>query len=198
MKKRKLETAYPLTWPDHVPRHKAHQRGRSAFKTTVAKALDNVNNSLRLLGENSGKPVKNVVISSDYALGDTNPDDPGVAVYFTWDDVRTCIPVDRYDKLCDNLQAIHHVIDADRTKLRHSGIHLIRAAFRGYAALPPPEEGNARPWHIVLKIPEDAPAALVEKQYKKMRSDYHPDRPNGDAAMFDEITKAYQEYKAAS
>ena len=52
--------------------------------------------SLRLFGKDSGKNITGVVISSNYTLGVERPADPSVAVYFTWDGLQVCIPVDRY------------------------------------------------------------------------------------------------------
>lgn len=183
-------TAYPLTWPDHWVRTK--HPSDSKFKTTLAGALKNVQKSIEMFAKDSGKKVSNVLISSNVTLGTQNPKDPGVAIYFEWDDISTCIAVDRYKKVEANLQAIHHCIEAERTKLRHGGLNLVRAAFRGYAALPPPGATNDRSWWDVLECKSGAPLATVEKQYKRLRADHHPDR-GGDPKRFDEIQKAIKE-----
>lgn len=103
-------TAFPLAWPPGFPRSTRRDPGK--FKTTLEAALKNVESSLRLFGTDSGKPVTGIIISSNYTLGTRSPADPGVAVYFTWDGMQVCIPVDRYASLAANLQAIHHIVEA--------------------------------------------------------------------------------------
>ena len=49
-----------------------------------------------------------------------------------------CIPVDRYNSVEANLQAIHHIIEARRVELRHGTLALVRASFTGFKALPAP------------------------------------------------------------
>ena len=47
--------AYPLTWPDGLPR--TERKAASQFKTGLAGALKNVRGSLEHFGKDSGKPV---------------------------------------------------------------------------------------------------------------------------------------------
>src|SRR4051812_27777804 len=105
-----MVNAFPLTWPPAFPRSKSRIEGQ--FKTSLAGALQNVESSLALFGKDSGKKIDNMVISSNVTLGQQRPADPGVAIWFTWDGLQVCIPVDRYAKVEANLQAIHHVIEA--------------------------------------------------------------------------------------
>lgn len=176
-------TAYPLAWPDGWPRTSADKRVTSRFKATLAGAINNVETSLSLFSRESGRKLSSVIISSNYSLMDRNPRDSGVAVYFTWDDISTCIAVDRYPKLEDNLQAIHHVIEAERTKLRHGGLNIVRAAFRGYAALPPPSA--RRPWREVLHFRGDVGVTIevAEQRYHDLAKKAHPDCGGSDEAM---------------
>lgn len=170
--------AYPLAWPANFPR--AAKRERGAFKTTLARALENVESSLRLFGKDSGKPVSGVVMSSNVTLGAHNPADPGVAVYFGWEQMQVCIPVDRYDTVAGNLQAIHHIIEARRVELRHGTLALVRATFQGFAALPPP-----RNWAAVLEIGAGAAISreVIEKAYLRLARQRHPDAGGSTAAM---------------
>lgn len=124
--------AFPLCWPDHIPR--SSRRETSRFKTTLAGALTNVQDSLRKFGDDSRKPVSNIVLSSNCTLGATRPADPGVAAWFVWDGESVCIPVDRYETPEANLQAIHHVIEARRGELRHGTLHLVKATMKGFGA----------------------------------------------------------------
>jgi hypothetical protein len=183
--------AYPLLWPVNWPRTTRQQK--SQFKTSLNGSLANVKKSLQLLATDSGKKVEGLTISSNVTLGEQTPTDAGVAVYFTWDGIATCIPVDRYVKVQDNLQAIHHCIEADRTKLRHGGIHQIRATYRGYASLPAPESQPSL-WWQVLGISRIAGKGLVEKQYKMLRSLHHEDH-GGDRNKYDAVQNAYAAFK---
>lgn len=141
--------AFPLQWPDHIPR--SRYREHSRFKTTLSGAIANVRTSLQRFANDSGKKLEGVVLSSNATLGVDKPADPGVAAWFVWDGMSICIPVDRYQKVEENLQAIHHVIEARRVELRHGTLHLVRATMHGFKALPPPPGAKPkRAWWDVL------------------------------------------------
>ncbi|MCE9565766.1 MAG: J domain-containing protein [Planctomycetes bacterium] len=165
-------TQFPLSWPESWPR--ASNPGKSQFKTSLTAAIDNVQDSLRRFATDSGRKVEAILVSSNVSLMERNPKDSGVAVYFTWDGISTCIAVDRYQRIEENLQAIHHVIEAERTKLRHGGLNLVRAAFRGYAALPPPSPAVNDPWSV-LSVKPGASAAEIETAFKEKAKRAHPD-----------------------
>lgn len=186
-------TEYPLCWPPNWPRTADHGRGESRFKTELMPAIKNVQRELARFGKDSSKPVTNIVISSNVTLASQRPKDPGVAVYFTWDGIDTCIAVDRYRKLEDNLTAIAHVIDAERTKMRHGGLNLVRASFTGYMALP--GSRAARPWHEVLEVDVGANASTIADSYKRLRSSTHPDK-GGNAEAFRAVQTAYEEARS--
>jgi hypothetical protein len=182
-----MTQAYPLHWPDSWPRGKT--QGPSQFRTSLSGALKNVQASLLQFGADSGKKVESIMVSSNFSLNDQSPSDPGVAVYFTWDNISTCIAVDKYRKIECNLQAIHHCIEAERTKLRHGGINLVRAAFRGYAALPPPSAANARDWWVVLGISKLSKRTDIDAAYRARAKECHPDT-GGTAEAMAELTTA--------
>lgn len=127
------------------------------------------------------------VISSNVTLGADKPSDPGVAVWFTWDELTVCIPVDRYSKVEANLQAIHHIIEARRVELRHGTLALVRATFTGFTALPPPDQASRkRTWRDVLgiELPGYAiKAETVEAAFRNMAKKAHPDAGGSHAAM---------------
>ncbi|EBU8132090.1 J domain-containing protein, partial [Salmonella enterica subsp. enterica serovar Java] len=174
-------TPYPLAWPETMPRFKsARQSGQ--FKTSLSGAMKNVKDSLRRFAADSGKPLANVVISSNVTLGVSNPPDPGVSVWFVWDGMSVCIPVDRYSKVEANLQAIHHIIEARRTELRHGTLALVRATFQGFTALPAP--ASKRPWRDVLgfhgvQMPSKV---AIDSAWKQLAKAAHPDAGGSDAA----------------
>lgn len=173
-----MPTAYPLAWPPGFPRSLRREKG--AFKTDLSRALGNVETSLRLFGKDSGKPVSAIVLSSNVTLGARSPADPGVAVYFTWEAMQVCIPVDRYNTVAANLQAIHHIIEARRIELRHGTLSLVRASFQGFKALPAPQD-----WRKVLGFSEHEPVqpSEIEHAYRALARERHPDTGGSDAAM---------------
>lgn len=175
-----MTSAYPLTWPDTIPRSKRREKGQ--FKTTLAGALNNVTDSLRRFGNDSGVALTGIVLSSNVTLGATRPADPGVAAWFTWDGQQVCIPVDRYETVEANLQAIHHIIEARRVELRHGTLALVRASFRGFLALP---SAKRKAWQEVLGFtPESTPTAeQIEAAYRALAKSAHPDAGGSEAAM---------------
>ncbi|BBK37741.1 hypothetical protein STAQ_28190 [Allostella sp. ATCC 35155] len=188
-----MTTAYPLAWPLGWPRTGA--RTTSRFRTGTSAAAKNVMEELRRFSSDTGRKVESVIISSNVSLMDEKPRDPGVACYFRWDGIDGCIAVDRYPTPAENLQAISLVIEAERTKLRHGGLHIVRAAFRGYAALPPPKDASgqlARPWRDVLGVTAAATLPDAEAAYRQAVKLHHPDR-GGDPAVFNGYTDAIRQ-----
>ncbi|CAN7321819.1 J domain-containing protein [Variovorax sp. LjRoot84] len=177
-------TAFPLTWPTTIPRSKEREKGK--FQTTLAGALKNVDTSMQRFANDSGKDLTNIVISSNVTLGVQRPDDPGVAVWFTWDGLGLCIPVDRYSSVEGNLQAIHHIIEARRVELRHGTLALVRATFQGFKALPKPAGTE---WRQVLGVKATATVAEVDAAYKRLASEHHPDK-GGSTQKMTEINQA--------
>ncbi len=166
--------AFPLSWPTHIAR--AQRREAGQFRTDLAGALGNVRKSLEAFGRESGKPVSGIVLSSNVTLGHDKPTDPGVAVWFTWEDAQICIPVDRYATPAANLQAIHHVLEARRTELRHGTLALVRATFQGFRALPAPKAP-----HEILGVAVNASADQVQTAWRKAIASAHPDQGGSEA-----------------
>jgi hypothetical protein len=174
-----LTIPFPLAWPLGIPRAKS--RKTSQFKASLTTALENVRNSLRLFAADSSTAVTNVVISSNVSLGVNRPEDPGVAVWFMGDGEQRCFAVDLYAKPEENLQAIHHVLEARRTEMRHAGIVMTRAAMAGFAAaLPAP---GAKAWWKVLQVKESDPLTVIENAYRRLAAERHPDKGGSDAMM---------------
>lgn len=184
-----MTAEYPLQWPDHIERSKRREKGQ--FKTTLPGALNNVRDSLRRFSADSGKKLENVVISSNVTLGNEKPEDPGVSVWFVWDGMQISIPVDRYDSVAANLQAIHHVLEARRTELRHGTLALVRATFRGFLSLPPP--ANKRPWWTVLGVSQNCTRAEAVTAFNTLAKTRHPDKPGGSHEAMAELNQAKAE-----
>jgi hypothetical protein len=132
-------------------------RERSAFRTGFSQALKNVKDSLRLFAHDSGTALSSVQITSNASFMDEKPADP-------WDGALRCIAVDRYQTVAENLQAIHHVLEARRVELRHAGINMVRTTFRGFvAALPAP---GAAHWTTILGVPATATEEDIAAAYR--------------------------------
>lgn len=181
-----MTAAFPLSWPDTMPR--ARHREAGSFKVGLEGALKNVETSLRLFGENSGKPITDIVLSSNVTLGARKPADPGVAAWFTWEGEQRCIAVDRYSTVEANLQAIHHVLEARRTELRHGTLALVRATFQGFKALPPP--AGSKDWTEILGLPRNATRDQVEAAFREASKAAHPDKPGGTLERFEALQRA--------
>ena len=184
--------AFPLHWPPGFPRWKGSRSG-GAFRSDFDSALRNVRKSLEAFAKDSGKAITAPVLSSNIDLNPLTensgkrPADPGVAVWFGWDGLQVCIPVDRYDSPAANLQAIHHIIEARRTELRHGTLSLVRATFTGFQALPAPE---GKHWRDILKVGDNATRDVIESQYRGLARDRHPDKPGGSTEAMAELNNA--------
>lgn len=190
-------SAFPLSWPDAFPRHKGN-RESSQFRTGLTTALENARKSLIAFGRDSSIPVEenSIVFSSNVGgLGQSSPADPGIALWFKWDGAMRCIAVDRYGKPEANLQAIRHILEADRTKLRHGSLSIVRASFKGFsAALPAP---GKRTWRAILGIPADQAKPVdklqIETAYREAAKSAHPDKQGGSNERMSELNAARAE-----
>lgn len=185
--------AYPLHWPEGLPR--TERKASSQFRSSLSAALKNVKSSLELFAKDSGKAVSDIVLSSN--VGGIDPGqiaDTGVAAWFTWDGEQRCIAVDRYPKPEDNLQAIHHIIEARRTEVRHGGLHIVRQTFKGFTALPAPP--GQRGWREVLGLKGAVTVAQIDAAYRERAATAHPDKGGSSEAMA-ELNRARSEAKRA-
>jgi len=187
-------TRFPLAWPMHWKRTPPGERRRATFRRTVddvvtdragvktkvkrevaltiAAALDRLQDELIRLGAtgellSSNVPVglKGLPLSSQ-----TEPRDPGIAVYFELKGKPICMASDRWDRVADNVAAIAAHIDALR-RIDRYGVGRVEQAFAGYAALPPAAED----WRLVLGVDEFATLAQVDAAFMELARRAHPD-----------------------
>lgn len=184
---------YPLAWPDGLPR--TERKASSQFRTALSTAINNVKKSLAAFGSDTGRAVQQVVVTSNVAgIAFEPPKDTGVAVWFEWEGAQRCIAVDRYPKVEDNLQAIHHIIEARRTEMRHGGLHIVRQTFKGFVALPAPE--GAKPWRDVLGLAGPVTADQIKTAYRDHAKTAHPD-VGGSKEQMAALARARDEALAA-
>lgn len=178
-------TAYPLAWPAGWPRTQVRTKG--PYRTALSTALNNLRKELAALC--GTRAAGTLVLSSNYTLGTDAPRDPGVVAYFTWDEQQMAIPCDRWWTIEQNVQAIALTLEAMRAMERHGAKHMIKAMFRGFTALPAPED-----WRKVLFIaPFEKPTIEdAERAYRAMARGAHPDRPGGSHDAMARLNRAIE------
>ena len=181
-----LENAYPLAWPTGRKRTDQYDRDHGRFDVTFSSARDGIVYEITLL---CGKwaPIPNIVISTNVSLrrdglphaGQKQPDDVGVAVYFTYKKRQMCFACDRWKKIEHNMRAIENTIAALRGISRWGTGDMLEAAFNGFVALPAPAAHED--WQAVLGLREFLKPTVddVQYAYRVLASAYHPDRPGG-------------------
>lgn len=178
--------AYPLSWPPGWPRTEIARREASRMQSTLANALKNLTAEVNRMGG------KNLILSSNCTLGHELPADSGVVAYFTRDGDPVAIPCDRWKTVAENVQAIAKTIEALRGIERWGAKHMVKAAFRGFAALP--ERAGARTCWQVLGINPSHPITrdTIEDAFRTKAKICHPDR-GGSAEAFHELNEAREE-----
>ena len=194
------EDQHPLYWPTGVPRTPTNERQRAKFhreaERTVGESRFHSKEALtttmaleRLRAELSrfGVELDRVIVSSNLAPGlslsrQREPEDPGVAVYFTLDGERRCVPSDKWDRVADNIAGIAAAIGALRGLARWVNDANVRAAFRGFMALPDP---NRVDWRAEFGVKNGAAVttAWIQERYRTLARERHPDTGGSDAAM---------------
>lgn len=203
-------TAYPLDWPvgwkrtQLRTRAKFTKKGRGALRDAAGnhqgwdsnKPLTIEQATQRVLAElrRFGVADSNITISTNLVLrldglprsGQANPTDPGAAVYWTkGQEGQRCMAIDRYDRIADNLAAIAATLDAMRAIERHGGAAILDRAFTGFKALAAPEQ----PFQV-LGVGANASKDEIDRAYKRLAAEHHPDRPGGDEQRMARINAA--------
>ena len=182
-----MTQAYPLQWPAGWPRTAPHKRedGRSRFQrgdwrnrtyTTIASTRVELADELQRLG------ARNVVLSTNVELrldgqpysNRRAPEDPGIAVYFTLDGESMVMAQDAYDRVPDNIRSLTLAIQGMRQMQRHGGGTMLKRAFAGFTALPPPDQMSPivtappKQWWEVLGVAQSAPLSVAEAAWKAL------------------------------
>lgn len=182
--------AYPLYWPDGWPRTELYKIKRARFDDrSVTQSRRVLSDEVRRFG-GSG-----LIISSNLELkldgtprsGQRQPNDRGVAIYFKRDNVDMALACDIYSTVEDNLWALCRTLDSLRQIERDGSPALINRAFKGFKALPDP---NNREWWDVLKISRSSSSEEIRNAYRDLAKIYHPDA-GGTIEQFQELQSAY-------
>jgi hypothetical protein len=174
--------AYPLQWPKDWPKTEPGKResGIRFKNVTLAGALNGLQDEVRRLGG------KNLVLSSNYTLGNTSPKEAGVVAYFDYEGKQVAMPCDRWNKLEANVRAIALTIEAMRGMERWGAKHMIAAMFSGFRALP--ERTSQDPWEI-LGISDYATEKEILDAYRRKAKESHPDH-GGSSEKFNAVSDA--------
>lgn len=179
-----MTDAYPLQWPMGWPRTPSHRRQPSKFKPgSMANETQELIWELQRLGARGMVLSTNIELRQD-GLPYSNrrrPDDPGVAVYFTYEKRQQCIPCDRWATVEENLRAVWKSIEALRSLERWGAKSFVDAAFTGFAALPAP--GAARAWWEVLGVSQHATVDQINAAWREKAKQAHSDLGGSDARM---------------
>lgn len=193
--------AYPLYWPEGWPRTKDWARGKAPYKLEFLRARDELVREIRLLG------AREVVLSTNVPLrrdglplaGQSEPKDPGVAVYWTkekWVDGKPVITshvmaCDRWRSVRENVRAVGLAIEGLRAIQRSGATQILDRAFMGFAALP--ASTTVRTWRDVLNLPAEFSRELLDAHYRELAKKAHPDVAGGSHEAMTALNVAYRE-----
>lgn len=196
-----MTEAYPLQWPMMRPRTKARKDGNFSKKgdateygwrpkqaITIADAMRRLNDELARIGGRGMVLSSNLILNRDGSprSSQAQPNDPGVALYFTLDKKPVCMPCDTYTRVEQNIAAIAKHIEATRAIERY-GVASMSEMFAGFAALPAPGNESKRHWRDVLGVPRDlvldGKTNIIEALFRDAAKKAHPDLGGTDAMM---------------
>lgn len=185
--------SYPLYWPEGWPRTNPYNTKRARFGDhSVHEGRRVLADQVRLFGGSE------LIISSNLELrldgnprsNQKQPSDRGVAVFFKRNQQELALACDVYTTVEDNLWALCRTLDALRQIERDGSPSLINRAFKGFAALPDP---NNRAWWDVLGVLRNAGQTEIKQAYFNLAKKYHPDnKETGDPDLFLQVQRAYE------
>lgn len=187
--------AYPLTWPEGWKR--TFEPENSRFRPpSFAVVRDRLMDELRKMGVSDPILSTNIPLKKNglpYAI-QSQPTDPGVAVYFTYQEKPMVFACDRWRTVSENMQAIQKTIDAIRGIERWGASDMMEKAFRGFTALP---DHTSEEWFQVLEVSPNSIESEVRGAFKRLAKKYHPDMgdfPNPERMQ--KVNEAYEQYKS--
>lgn len=213
-----MTQAYPLQWPNGWPRMSSHGRKRAKFskgtrvgnswepgsyvrkgELSISDGTKRIMAELRTLGVYEGQWVisTNLELRNDGLprSGQRQPEDPGVAVYWTRKGKQNVMAIDLYDRVADNLAAVAASLNALRAIERHGGAQILERAFAGFVALPSPDAFD--PFAVLGLKRGVARSASIEEQFRTLSKKHHPDVPGGSTEAFQNLERARREALAS-
>lgn len=168
--------ASPLQWPAHVQRTPPWNRAGGSFQVTPDIAVRNLVAEVQRSGGtglviSTNRPTRRDGMPMASAR---EPDDPGVAVYFTRKGQSICIPCDSFDRVWKNIRAIGLSIRDMRGPESRGCAAITDQAFTGFAALPAP---GSIPWFAILGLSATATEHEVTAARRRFARLYGADDP---------------------
>lgn len=177
-----MKIQHPLVWPDSWRRSTKVEGSR--FECTYQQSLTDLEAEIRKLG---GREVLlthhrgQSCVGREYLLdmssfgdvGEIDPCDSGVAVWFKRDGTQMVFACDRWVLVRDNVRAIVKTIEALRGIERWGASQALEQAFKGFEALPSPER-IPDCWEI-LGVPPGASRDTINAAYRARAAFRHPD-----------------------
>lgn len=184
-----IEFAYPVNWPVGRPRTTMrkpalfHSGGKALLFDEAVRRLQQQTEAVTRRGQRWR--MKELTLSTNFELRVDGrprrdrgmPSDPSVAFFFELDGKPHLLACDRWDSVPGNIAAIAAHLEALRGQERW-GVATLHEAFAGHVALPAPEQ-----WWQVLGLTAAAPADLIQRRYRELARDAHPDTGGSEAAM---------------
>lgn len=189
----------PLRWPPGYQRTaKRRTAPFHAGETTILKDLERAVAKLDL---------KDVDISTnrrvriDGGISQSSGDnvaDPGIVLRCKRKGDEIVIAIDKFNDFWGNLRAIGLYLEYMARLESYEMTEMADRAFVGYKALPPSITTPLphRDWWIVLGVPQDANALEVKQAYRELLKLHHDDA-GGNNAEFNEVRRAFEEWKQA-
>lgn len=178
---------FPLEWPKTKERTPVGERRHSQFgrngKLDWDRLMRELEREIEMLGG------RNAIVSSNQPLRlDGRPRaenvtilDPGVALYFTLDDMPIALACDQWLSVRENIRAITLHLQSMRGQERW-GVGTKRQAFSGYSGL---ARTSVEEWRLVLGFTRAASVnrADIDQAYRQHAKEAHPDQGGSPEAM---------------
>jgi len=173
---------FPLVWPDGWVRTQVRRNAR--YRVTLPRAIMLLGRSLGWMGAERVVMSTNVPLRQNGQLSLTAArslySDPGVAVYFGWQENDWVLACDQFHEIRENIRAIGMTIDALRQIKNAGASQLLNRAAYGFRQL----AGETDGWYYrELGVKPGSAARTVERAYRMKAKLRHPDAGGSNEAM---------------
>lgn len=188
---------YPLLWPEEQPRTPANERENSSFKVLFAKARDGLVDEIERLGGQDLVITSNLLPRKTDGLplaGQSEPRDPGVAIYFWRKGMLHQMACDRWTKVKDNIRALGLSIGAIRGLDRWGTSGIVEKTIQAFAYLPPAGQSTIvmAGWWDVLGVSQEASFHEIQTAWRQLVHQHHPDK-GGELERLRKINEAFNQ-----
>lgn len=190
---------FPLEWPLGWPRKRSRRFGqfkRDGRWINTEQATLRLERELEKLGAGDPTLSTNVRLNlRGIPRGDERPNDPGVAIYFSYKGKATVLACDTYTEVAQNIAALAAHLEALRAMDRY-GVGTIEQALAGYKALP---ADTAADWRSVFGFAREGRVThdQVDTAFKELARQRHPDITHDDGAAMAHLNRA-RDYAVAA